>query len=248
MKKILFVGSLLLALALPCLAQNPLELEISYTPSLTFFRDQAPTPNPDPDVQYSLTYGSDAAFRLVYSFNAHLSVASGVGLAWVNQSYSINADGQSSAPSAEYIRQQFYLRVPFHIRWKTSLGSTERWQLFMSVGPHLDVLLSATGRTADGTTYTDDQGNPILNNAFPINVQTATYHPVVLGASGEIGLRYAHNDKWGLFFALQTSFSITDPGGQGRYNLIFYNQNYPKPTTPALYGSLGMRLGLYTRF
>lgn len=217
---ILLVAALLLAGQ--TFGQSGLEITAGYTPGISFALNDDDFAAGE-ELNYQVTYGSHIGLTLGFNFSEKVGIATGFGLASINQNYVTDYDNRTREEQDRGNRRTTYIRIPLMIR----LGGdpTAPTSAFFRFGPHIDFLAGATG-------YSESSFGPIgFSNS--INYRNAekpfsndnyeVFESTVIGLTMEVGGRIRISDAIGVLMLFHLESSLTNPEGADAN--VFFTSN-----------------------
>ena len=191
------------------LAQQGLEFTVGYTPGVSFILNDQDFAEGE-QLNFTATYGSQFGLTVGYNFSDFVGVATGFGLASINQNYV--TDFENVSDQNTFNRRLSYIRIPLLLR--VGGDPTRGAGAYFRIGPHFDFLTVATGEYNDNngliqgrteTNYRDQQD--LGGNDLTVFEQT------VVGVTIEIGGRIRISDVMGVLVAFHLESSLTNPEG-----------------------------------
>lgn len=209
MKNLLLLATVLF-FASQSFAQQGLELTAGYTPGLSFILNDQDFAEGE-TLNFTTTYGSQFGVTVGYNFNDLIGVATGFGLASINQNYV--TDFANVSEQNTFNRRLSYIRIP--VLFRIGSDPTRSTGAYFRAGPHFDFLTSATGEYINNigikktikTNYRD-QKNLITGEEHTVYEQT------VIGVTMEIGGRIRISDVMGVLVAFHLESTLTNPEGK----------------------------------
>lgn len=195
-------------------AQKGIELTAGYTPGLSFILN-------DNDfavgktLNYQATYGSQFGLTVGYNFTDNVGVATGLGFASINQSYISDFDNTNKEDQNKYARRLSYIRIP--IMFRIGGDYTKGTSAYLRVGPHIDLLTSATGesdiRVVGGVRAKNSINYRDIKK--PLSTEKADiFSNAVIGLTLEVGGRIRISDAMGVILAFHLESSLSNPEGK----------------------------------
>lgn len=212
-----------LLLAGPIFAQSGLELTAGYTPGISFMLNDDDFAAGE-QLNYQVTYGSHVGLTLGFNFSEKVGVATGFGLASINQNYVTDYDGRTRDEQDRFNRRLTYIRIPLMVR----IGGdpTAPSSAFFRFGPHLDFLAGAMGNQD----FQGPLGTRITNTDNYRNYRTIfstededIYSNMVVGLTMEVGGRIRISDVMGVLLLFHLESSLTNTEGEDSWKIFESN-------------------------
>ena len=222
-------------------AQKGLEFGFHVTPTNTWIindEDFAEGDNLDFRATFKYNLGATLGFNLTESFG----LATGLIFTQQGQNYRTGYDNRQAADQDRFDRQLSYLRIPILLRYSSPEGGG-----FFRVGPHIDLLQSATynyerraGLLPPNINDMDltNQSNLLTGQAYEI------YRKTAIGVTMELGGRININEAMFVPITLHLSGTFNPEGKDaGRFFPSTGFPNYNRST--AYNAAIGLSIGFH---
>lgn len=237
--------------AVALFAQRGFELSINSSANLSFLVNQNDLK--EPLYQSRLSLGNSSLITVGHDFNKTVGIASGVGFTYLRQNYVKTASAKQLKILQETSHRALtYIRLPLMLKINSSPNSPV--QFFMRLGPHLDVLLTATSKTkyAFNSGLADkkiDYRNQYDAQESPQDI----FKDFAFGFSLDIGTKIQLSEQFSLLLLAHVESSLTNLEGEDAPNHFSADFQVLPPkdyilTRSQTYGiMMGLNIGLTYR-
>lgn len=201
---------------LPLFAQKGFELTINTSANFSFIANQNDLE--ETSTQSRVSLGNSSLITVGHNFSKTIGLATGLGFTYLRQNYVKTASAKQLKVLQETSHRALtYARLPLMLTISSAPNTPA--QFFMRLGPHLDVLLTATSRTeyAFNAGLADKKVN--YRNQYDAKEEPREiFKHFALGLSLDIGTKIQLNERFGLLLLAHFESSLTNLEGEDAPN------------------------------
>lgn len=193
-------------------SQKGLELTINNSINFSFILNQ--NDQQEASILSRTSIGNTSLVTVGHNFSKTLGIATGLGFTYLQQNYvQTTTAKQLKILQETSFRALTYIRLPLLFRISSSPNAPV--QFFMRLGPHLDALITARGRTkypfnSGRSDKKIDYRNQYGSTEQPLNI----FNNFVFGASIDLGTKIQLSELFDLLILAHFESSLTNLEGE----------------------------------
>lgn len=232
-------------------AQKGFEFTFNTSANFSFLLNQNDLK--ETSTQSRLSLGNSSLITVGHNFNKTVGLATGLGFTYLRQNYVKTISAKQIKVLQETSHKDLtYIRLPLMLRISSAPNTPV--QFFMRLGPHLDVLLTATSNTEYpiNAGLVDKKTNYRSQSDAKEEVQ-AIFKDFALGLSLDLGTKIQLNEQFSLLALAHVERALTNLEGADAPKYFPTNLHAVAPNSSLLtrsptYGlMIGLNLGLSYR-